>query len=65
MVGVEPHTKSTLTPYGGQVLKLAIHDGVFHVKARTDVALRQAAIKDAVTSHYIAAKINAKLCHVE
>ena len=65
VVGVESHTKSTLAPYKGQILELAMRGGVFHVKAKADVALHQAATKDAVAFRYAATKVNAKLCHAK
>ena len=61
----ESHTKSTLTPYKGQILELAMRGGVFHVKAKADVALHQAATKDAIAFRYAATKVNAKLCHAK
>lgn len=39
--------------------------GVFHVKAKADVALHQTATKDAVAFRYAATKVNAKLCHAK
>lgn len=61
----ESHTKSTLAPYKDQILDLAMRGGVFHVKAKADAALHQAATKDAVAFRYAATKVNAKLCHAK
>ena len=46
-------------------MELAMRGGVFHVKAKADVALHQAATKDAVAFRYAATKVNAKLCHAK
>lgn len=61
----ESHTKSTLAPYKDQILDSAMRGGVFHAKAKADVALHQAATKDAVAFRYAATKVNAKLCHAK